>query len=432
MHPNPLTPVPRPLRQPVPTAVKSLMLGEFLGLLATASMQLSVAWWIGRDAGADDLARYAALMGAAALIVTPLLSPAGDRWPKRTVIQLGRLMLVVDALALGTLCWTGTGELPLLCLCGLVSTAATAMLWPAESSILAELVAPELLPTAIRWRRGAQAAGGFVGPGLGGLVMASLGLDAAMTLNLGLFTLAAGIAWWVAVPASPGQGRVRRPWLAELAEGLRAKWLVRLDRWWTLVGAVMMLSLLPATGLLLPLRIQALGLSAAWFGACSAALSLGVLAGVAGLAPWLIERVGRIRALALVILVCSATMAGVGLCDAAPILVALFALIGLCLSVTQLVGQTHRMLAMPAAYRSRMTAAHLTVAHAVAALAPALAGGLLQQASVATVYLVLAVAFALSGLLLLAVPGLGLFLQQDHQGVEGWYARRYPEAFEAQ
>lgn len=431
MNPTPSTPMHGPLRQPIPTAVQRLMLGEFLGLLATASMQLSVAWWIGRDAGAGDLARYAALMGAAALVITPLLSPAGDRWPKRTVIRLGRLMLVVDALAVGTLCWTGTCDVTLLCLCGLVATAATALLWPAESSILAELVAPDLLPTAIRWRRAAQAAGGFVGPGLGGLVMASLGLDAAMALNVGLFTLAAGVAWWVALPEGPGQGCVRRRWFAELADGLRAKWHVRLDRWWTLVGAVMMLSLLPATGLLLPLRIQALGLSAAWFGACSAALSVGILAGVVGVAPWVIRRVGRIRALALAILVCSAAMAGVGLCDAALTLVALFALIGLCLSVTQLVGQTHRMLAMPAAYRSRMTAAHLTVAHAVAALAPALAGGLLQQASVSAVYLVLASAFALSGLLLLAVPGLGLFLQQDHHGVEGWYARKYPEAFKA-
>ena len=416
--------------QSLPPVVRTLMLGEFLGLLSTASMQMVVAWWIGREVGAGGLARYGALMGAAALIITPLLSPAGDRWPKRSVIRVGRLMLLVDALALSALCWTGRCELSLLCLCGLVAASATALLWPAESSMLAELVAPERLSIAIRWRRAAQAAGGFVGPGLGGLVIASLGLGAAMGLNLVLFTLAAGVAWCGALPDGLAHRPVRRRWWGELADGLRAKWLVRLDRWWTLVGAVMMLSLLPATGLLLPLRIQALGLSAAWFGACAAALSLGVLAGVAGIAPWVIGRIGRVRALALVILVCSAAMAGIGLSDAAPVLVALFALIGLCLSVTQLVGQTHRMLAMPAAYRARMAAAHLTVAHAVAALAPAVAGGLLQHASVAAVYLVLAAAFALSGLLLLAVPGLSVFLRQDPEAVSGWYERRYPGAFE--
>lgn len=420
---------PRPWRT-LPAAVRALMLGEFLGLLSTASMQMTVAWWIGREAGAGELARYGVLMGTAALIVTPLLSPAGDRWPKRSVIRVGRLMLLGEALAVSALCWTHRTELALLCLCGLLATTATALSWPAESSLLAELVPADRLPLAIRWRRASQAAGGVVGPGLGGLVIASLGLGAAMGMNLVLFTVAAVVAWSPSLPHRPAHGSSRRRWWGELADGLRAKWRVRLDRWWTLVGAVMMLSLLPATGLLLPLRIQALGLSAAWFGACGAALSVGVLAGVAGIAPWVIGRVGRVRCLALVILVCSAAMAGIGGSDAAPVLVALFFVIGLCMSVTQLVGQTHRTLAMPAAYRARMAAAHLTVAHAVAALAPALAGGLLHHVSVAAVYLVLATSFALSGLLLLAVPGLGPFLRQDHQAVNGWYARRYPDAFE--
>jgi MFS family permease len=122
-------------------------------------------------------------------------------------------------------------------------------------------------------------------------------------------------------------------------------------------------------------------------------------------------------------------MAGVGLCDRAPLLVALFALIGLCLSVTQLVGQTHRMLAIPEDYRARMSAAHLTVAHLSAALAPAVAGVLLQQAAVPVVYVLLAVGFGSAGLLLLAVPGLGLFLRQDHDSVHNWYGRHYPQAF---
>jgi MFS family permease len=154
-----------------------------------------------------------------------------------------------------------------------------------------------------------------------------------------------------------------------------------------------------------------------------------VLRGVAGLAPLLIGRLGRSRALALVILACAAAMAGVGLCDRAPLLVALFALIGLCLSVTQLVGQTHRMLAIPEDYRARMSAAHLTVAHLSAALAPAVAGVLLQQAAVPVVYVLLAVGFGSAGLLLLAVPGLGLFLRQDHDSVHNWYGRHYPQAF---
>jgi MFS family permease len=179
------------------------------------------------------------------------------------------------------------------------------------------------------------------------------------------------------------------------------------------------------TGLLLPLHVQALGLSAAWFGACGAALSVGV----AGLAPALIDLKGRVGALVLAISTCALAIAGIGLCRWSPGLPMLFALLGLCLSVTQLVGQTHRMLAIPEAFRVRMAAAHLATAHLAAALAPALAGALLQHASVQAVYLLLAAGFAAGGLLLLLVPGLGPFLQLDHEGVRGWYGRHYPGAF---
>lgn len=416
-------------RQSVPITVRRLLLGELMGLLATASLQLTVAWWITSEGGAAALARYGALTATAALVATPLLSPAGDRWPKSRLIRLGRLCLALDALLLTSLCWSGIYDLTLLCACGLLSVVATALLWPVEASIIPELVAPAQLPAAMRLRRAAQAAGGLLGPSLGGMVLAGAGLEAAMIVNLALCMLASGAAWLVGLPARPVAAPRRRGWFGDMAGGLRAKWCVRLDRWWTLVGALMMLCLGPATGLLLPLRIQSLGLTAAWYGACSAALSVGLLLGVVWLAPALIDRMGRVRALALVIAGCAAAIAGIGLCNRAPALVTLFASIGLCMSVTQLVGQTHRMLAMPEDYRARMSAAHLMVAQLVAALAPALAGTLVLQVDVQNTYLLLAAGFGVAGLLLLAVPGLGTFLRQDHEGARNWYSRHYPQAF---
>jgi hypothetical protein len=269
----------------------------------------------------------------------------------------------------------------------------------------------------------------LLGPGLAGCALAVADLPWTMVSGLSLSLLSAGVAWRIGAPPFPSRAAASRGWRSDLVDGLRAKWCVPLDRWWTLTGALMMVCLLPATGLLVPLRIQALGLSAAWFGACGAALSTGVLAGVAGLAPALIARQGRVGALVAAISTCALAVAGIGLCRWAPGLPLLFALLGLCLSVTQLVGQTHRMLAIPEAFRSRMAAAHLTTAHLAAALAPALAGALLQHASVQAVYLLLAAGLAAGGLLLLLVPGLGPFLRLDHEQVRGWYGRHHPEAF---
>jgi MFS family permease len=368
-------------------------------------------------------------MALAALVATPLLSPWGDRVPKCRLIRLAKACLVLDALGLAVLAQGGAYSLALLCGCGLLSMAAQAVLWPAESSLLPELVPAAELPEAIRLRRGAQALGGLLGPGLAGAVLASCGLRWAMVLNLGLFLLSAGVAWRIGPPPVPARPAARGSWWADLADGLCAKWGVPLDRWWTLVGALMMVCLLPATGLMLPLRVQALGLSAAWFGACSGALSMGVLVGVAGVAPALMARHGRAGALVRAISTCTVAIAGVGLCRWPPGLPLLFALVGLCLSVTQLVGQTHRLLAVPEDFRARMAAANLSTAHLASAMAPALAGALLQRAPVQTVYLLMACGFGASGLLLLVVPGFAAFLRLDHASVANWYGRHHPQAF---
>jgi hypothetical protein len=198
----------------------------------------------------------------------------------------------------------------------------------------------EGLPRAIRLRRGAQAAGGLLGPGLAGLALASGGVPMAMALNVALWALSA-----------------------------------------------------------------------------AATLGLRPSIGPAGKAPssdWLVDSLG---------------MAALGASAWPPGLVASFALIGLCMSVTQLIGQTHRALAVPALFRARMAAGQLMVAQLAGALAPGVARLLLMRWEVSTVYLVSALAFVCSGLLLLAVQDLRPFLLLDHDQARDWYACKYPEVF---
>lgn len=411
--------------------VRALLLGEGVGLLAGAAAQTTVAWWLAARGGGADLARYGAAMAAISLLALPLLSPLGDRWPRRRLIRLAQAGLLLDAVLLALLAWQDLYRLPLLCACGALSVLAQAVLMPAQASLLPDLVPADRLPEAIRWRRGAQAIGGLLGPALGGAALAAGGVPLAALLNVALFSLSALTAWRLGTSTAPASHAATTGWFDDLAAGLRAKWRVRLDRWWTLAGALMMVFLLPCTGLLLPLRLQSLQLSASWFGACGAALSLGVLAGVAGGADALIRRVGRLRAIGIAVVACGLSIGAVGLCDHAMALVLLFGVVGLCLSVTQLVGQTHRALAVPHAFRARMAAGHLTIAQLAAMLAPALAGALLLRWPVSVVYLSLAAAFLGSGLLLLAVPDLGRFLRLGPEDVKDWYGKTYPEAFTA-
>lgn len=423
-----MTPFRNPLRQH-PPALRKLMVGEMAGLLAGTSTQATLAWWIAQAGGVADIARYGAAMALCALLALPLMSPLGDRWPKHQVVRCARAVLLVETLALVAMAWMPVYSWSVLCLCGALSAVAHAALLPAQASLLPELVGPHQLPRAIRLRRGFQAFGSLAGPALSGALLALQGPAVAMTGALLLTVAAAATAMRLDAPGTPSARAAPAGWLADVRAGLRAKWGVPVDRWWTLTGALMMVFFLPATGLLLPLRIQSLGLSAGWFGACGAALSIGVMAGVAGLAGALIDRLDRVRAMAAAIGVCGCAVGAAGLCDHPMALVGLFALIGLCMSVTQLVGQTHRTLAVPEAFRSRMAAAQLTLAHGAATVAPAVAGGLLMAWPVDVVYLWMALGFLASGGLLLAIPELRPFLRLDHERVKNWYGLQHPEAF---
>ncbi|MCV2371119.1 MFS transporter [Roseateles oligotrophus] len=411
--------------------MRQLLLSELLGLLASTATQTGVAWWIASQGGGADLAAYGAVAALCSLLAMPLLSPFGDRWPKQQLIRLARTGLLLDALVLALLAWSGLYNLALLCVCSVLATLANALLLPVQASLLPELVAAEQLPEAIRLRRASQAIGGLLGPGLSGAMLAFGGVSQAMMLNVFLFGLASIAAQRLKQAPFAAKPPASACLLRDIAAGLRAKWGVTLDRWWSLTGALMMIFLLPAIGMLLPLRLQSLQLSALWFGACGAALSVGLLLGLAGLADALIHRLDRVRAIGVAVALCGLAVGSIGVCISAPGLLAIFALIGLCMSVTQLVGQTHRALAVPENFRARMAAGQMMIAQLAGAIAPAIAGLLLLHWEVADVYLCLAAGFLGSGLLLLAVPELRPFLRLDHEQVKNWYGRRYPEAFAA-
>lgn len=397
--------------------------------MARASLQTGMAWWMVHAGGATHLAAYGAAVAFCSLMAIPLMSPIGDRWEKPRVIVCASLALVLESAVLAAMAWGDLYSWFVMTLCGCVSAIAHAALLPAQASLLPELVSAEQLPLAIRVRRGFQASGGLAGPSLSGVMIAGGGVPAAMGLALLLALGAAAGAWTLKGRPAMTRRAEQAGWFEEMRAGFRAKWEVRLDRWWTITGALMMVFFVPATGLLLPVRLQSLSLSGAWFGACGAALSFGVLAGIAGMAELLIRRCGRASAIGWAIGICGVAIAAVGLCQAAWALVVLFAIIGLCMSVTQLVGQTHRALAVPDAFRSRMAAAQLACAHLSAAVAPALAGALLVAWPVDEVYLFMALGFVVSGAMLCIVPDLGLFLRLDHGAAKGWYGRRYPAAF---
>lgn len=398
------------------------MLALMVGAVATP-------WWIASHGGARDLAIYGFAASAMAFFVMPALSPLGDRLPKRRLIMAGLGLYMLAALLLATLVSLDLYHLGGVLLAALLGALAGGLLMPAILNVAGEMVSAEQLPEALSLQRGAQSLGRVLGPALGGLALAwSTGV--ALWLQAGLLFSAVLLARRLPRLLPPARsGRGLAAWKRDLHEGLRACWLMPLERGWTLVNFVGVLFMFPAFTMLVPLKVKSLGLSGAWLGAAETGLALGMLLGALGGSAWVAARIGRYATRI------GATAAqGLGLALAGwsehglTLVLALF-LVGLANSCGVLVGQTHRMLAIPQHFRARLSSVGMMTLNIAAAAGPALAGLALLQLEVSAVYIAFGLLSAVSALGFLLVPDFKTLMSLDHESVKDWYQRRHPELF---
>jgi MFS family permease len=309
-----------------------------------------------------------------------------------------------------------------------IGAAAMALVWPVSMSIVAELLPPERLSEGLGLQKSAQSVGRLLGPVLGGAAITT-GIAPALWLHAAMLLVACVLAARIETPPAAQRHRMPPRWLAELKAGLAAKWQVPLERGWTLVSFLVMVFFTPGIGMLVPLKVQSLGLSGAWLGACEAGLSAGMLFGALGGSMWLAQRVGRFRASFGALMCEGACFAVLGLAQWPLLVVAVFVLHGACVITVNMVGHTHRMLAMPAHFRARMTAVNLMVMQVAGALGPGLAGAALARWSVGQVYVAFGLGVFLAALGYLRVPGYRRFLELPHDEAEGHYARLHPQLF---
>jgi MFS family permease len=397
-------------------------------LLSLMVGHVAVPWWVAHEGGAGELALYAAGVAAGSFVALPLLSPFGDRVSKRHLIAGGLLLMALEAVVLAALAQLGIYHLAWVLGLELVAVVAMAAVMPASFSIVAELLPGEQLTEGLGLQKSAQALGRLLGPALGGLVLAAANTAAALWLHAALLLLAAALAARIQSPTPP-RPEVEKHWLADLRAGLLAKWRIPLERGWTFVSFLVMIFFFPGIGMLVPLKVQSLGLSAVWLGACEAGLSLGMLLGSLGGSVWLARRIGRFNASFGAILLEGLAMVVIGLTHWPALIVAGFAVLGACIATVQMVGQTHRMLAMPQAFRARMTAVNMMVMQIAGVLGPGLAGMALLRGSVDGVYALFGLGLFLVGLGYHWVPGYRAFLNLPHAQAEGRYAREHPALF---
>ena len=424
--------LPHPFRSPLlGTSFRWLLWSDALTLLAMMVGQVALPWWIAQSGGAHDLSVYGVLVAAMSFVALPLLSPFADRHAKRGLMTVGLLGFGVATGAMAAFATLSHYRLDVVVAIEAITVLAGALVMPAISSIVTELVPAAGLSQALGLQQSAQASGRLVGPALAGAVLAAVGTGPTLWLGAALLFAAALLA--TRLPRPEGAGAGAKPhgrWIDEVRVGLRVNWAIPIERGWVLCNFVGALFMVPCVAMLAPLKVQSLGLSAAWLGWCEAGMSLGLLVGSMGPAAWWARATGRFGARVSGAAGIGLALALAGLTEDRHVLVACFAIVGVCSATTTLVGKTHRMLARPLAYRARMVAASVMTIQVSQTLGPALAGMALMHWSVRVVYVMFGLLSAASALGFFLVPGFRAFMALDHDAVDGWYGKAYPAAFE--
>lgn len=414
-------------------ALRVVLLTDFLVLLAGLSAAVVVPWWITSRGGAPAITAFSVTLAVATFIVVPAVSPFGDRICKGRQVTWGLGGMCLVAAALVALSFAGVFSLAALAALAVVQVVATAFVDPARDAVLTELMAPAQLPVAIRLRKTTHAVGGILGPLLAGAALGWAGVTAALCGCCGL--LLAAVLAASRIPRMPrsaafgSQHRGLTAWWHDLRAGLAAKWRVPMERGWTLVNFAVWIFQGPAVGLLIPVKVHALGLQGNWLGLCLGALSLGALLGSIFGSQLLVERLGRYRVRVGLGFFEGLALAVVGLAASPWLMLIGLATAGFCNASMGLVGATHRALAIPRDYRVRMFAAASMSTQVAGAIGPALVGMALARCSVTWVYTAWGLLMAACVLGLLAVPRLKEFLTLGHDEIADWYRRQYPAVF---
>ena len=335
-------------------------------------------------------------IGALALVqVVPIMAfslgggVVADAVDRRRLLLLTQAGLAISSAALAGLATMAAPPVLAIYAVAFVAAGLGAMDQPARSSAVPRLVPRERLPAALALGQLNFQAAGVVGPAIGGLVIASLGIAAGYAFDVITFGAAIGALLLIA-PIPPAHGAVR-PSLGAIAEGLRFARRRRAILGTFAVDLNAMVFGMP-TALFPVLALDVFRVGPAGLGLLAAAPAAGALVG-AVLTGW----VGRVRRTGRAVLWASAgwglAITAFGLCTFSfPLALVFLAAAGAADVVTAVLRSAIVQLLTPDELRGRVTSIHILVvtggprlgdveASAVASLAGAqlsvVSGGLL-------------------------------------------------------
>lgn len=360
--------------------------GQWVSLVGRWMQSIGQAWLV------LDLTRSPFKLGvvtglqfAPILVLSFVAGAVADRVAKRWLVIGTQLGLMVPALILGLLCWTGQVQYWHVAALAAVVGVVNALDMPARQSMIVELVGKEDLGNAIALNSASFNAARTVGPALAGLLIDRFGVTVAFLAN-GLSFLAVVAALLAARPPArppaPHVGGLRREIAAGLGYAARTPLVV------LVLSLILTVSVFALNHqVMVPLLArEVLHQDAHGFGLLMSSLGVGAVVGALALAA-LGEgrpRVAQLLVPALVVTVATMALAGVRQAGLAAML--LF-VIGVAQILLTAGCNTALQLTVPDALRGRVMALYTLVFAGMSPAGAFLVGGLAELFDAPTAFL---------------------------------------------
>ncbi|MCW2569091.1 MAG: major facilitator superfamily 1 [Mycobacterium sp.] len=254
--------------------------GQIVSLTGTWMQTIGQDWLVLQLSGNSGTALgiVTALQFTPTIFLTLYGGVLADRVDKRRMLIVVQFATGVLALGMGLLVVSGAAVLWHVYVLALLLGVARAFDVPTRQAFVSELVGPDLLPNAVALNSATFNTARIVGPAIGGLVIAWLGVGPAFLLNAVSFA-AVIAALWRMDPAELFRGPVTLRGPGQVREGLRYVW-GRPDLMMVTVLMLVVGTLGMNFNLTLPLLARAeFGVGAAQFGLLSTAFAAGALCG---------------------------------------------------------------------------------------------------------------------------------------------------------
>lgn len=207
-----------PLRESVP--YRALWIGQIVSLLGSQIRYIAVPYQVFRITGSVFAVGMIGLAEVVPLIAFSIFGGAwADRTDRRALIARTQIAMMATSLALAAVTFAGSPSLPVIYGLTAVASAFNAVDRPARSAMIPAMLPPDKIAAAMALRQVVFQVTQIVGPLVGGVLIAGVGIGWAYVVDALTFVAALVALRWV--PAAPPEGVVEQSAWDAVREGLR-------------------------------------------------------------------------------------------------------------------------------------------------------------------------------------------------------------------